>query len=177
MTMELSDVTVCTPPPSKSAMQISLFTPVSFLKAIFVEDAVTFARVLNYLGYSLVEKKGDLAEAQAMIEKAVAQRPDDGYITDSLGWVLYRVGKFAEAVAPMERAVELLPVDPVLNDHLGDVLWMVGRKREAEFQWRRALSFGPDEEIAERLRHKLDFGLDVVLAEEAAAPAATADGG
>lgn len=133
--------------------------------------------VLNYLGYSLVEKKGDLAEAQAMIEKAVAQRPEDGYITDSLGWVLYRVGKFEEAVKPMERAVELLPVDPVLNDHLGDVLWKVGRKREAEFQWKRALSFGPDEEIAERVRHKLEVGLDVVLAEEAAAPAATADGG
>ncbi len=133
--------------------------------------------VLNYLGYSLVEKKGDLVEAQAMIEKAVAQRPEDGYITDSLGWVLYRVGKFAEAVKPMERAVELLPVDPILNDHLGDVLWMVGRKREAEFQWKRALSFGPDEDIADRVRHKLDVGLDVVLAEEAAAPAATADGG
>lgn len=133
--------------------------------------------VLNYLGYSLVEKRKDLAEAQAMIEKAVAQRPDDGYITDSLGWVLYRVGKFAEAVGPMERAVELLPVDPVLNDHLGDVLWMVGRKREAEFQWKRSLSFAPDEVIAERIRQKLELGLDAVLADEVAEPAETADGG
>ena len=133
--------------------------------------------VLNYLGYSLVEKQQNLPEAQAMIEKAVAQRPDDGYITDSLAWVLYRVGKFEEAVEPMERAVELLPVDPVLNDHLGDVLWMVGRKREAEFQWKRSLSFGPDEPGAERIRHKLDVGLDVVLAEEAATAAATIDGG
>ncbi len=133
--------------------------------------------VLNYLGYSLVEKRKDMVEAQAMIEKAVAQRPEDGYITDSLGWVLYRVGKFAEAVEPMERAVELLPVDPILNDHLGDVLWMVGRKREAEFQWKRSLSFGPEEKDAGRIRHKLEVGLDVVLAEEAAAPATTADGG
>ncbi|MEO0912923.1 MAG: tetratricopeptide repeat protein [Pseudomonadota bacterium] len=137
--------------------------------------------VLNYLGYSLVELRRNLDEAQAMIEKAVEQRPDDGYITDSLGWVLYRLGKYEEAVAPMERAVELQPVDPIINDHLGDVLWKVGRKLEAEFQWRRALSFDPEEDEAERIRRKLEVGLDVVLEEEAAAgdtPAETAqDGG
>ena len=104
-----------------------------------------------------------------MIEKAVEQRPDDGYITDSLGWILYRLGKYDEAVGPMERAVELQPIDPIINDHLGDVLWKVGRKLEAEFQWRRALSFEPEEEDAERIRRKLDVGLDLVLEEEAAA--------
>lgn len=124
------------------------------------------ALVLNYLGYSLVELGQNLDEAQDMIEKAVAARPDDGYITDSLGWVLYRVGKFDEAVPYMERAVELMPVDPILNDHLGDVLWMVGRQREAEFQWKRALSFDPEEKDAERIRRKLEVGLDVVLEEE-----------
>ncbi|QHQ37022.1 tetratricopeptide repeat protein [Algicella marina] len=124
--------------------------------------------VLNYLGYSLVELPRDLEEAQAMIEKAVEQRPDDGYITDSLGWVLYRVGKFEEAVPHMERAVELEPVDPIINDHLGDVLWKVGRKLEAEFQWRRALSFDPEDKDAERIRRKLEVGLDRVLEDEAA---------
>lgn len=123
--------------------------------------------VLNYLGYSLVEKNEKLDEAQEMIEKAVAARPEDGYITDSLGWLLYRVGKYEEAVEPMERAVELVADDPIINDHLGDVYWMVGRKREARFQWRRALSFGPEEKDANRIRRKLDVGLDVVLQEEA----------
>jgi tetratricopeptide (TPR) repeat protein len=100
--------------------------------------------VLNYLGYSLVEMKTNLDEALDMIERAVAGEPDSGYIVDSLGWVLYRLGRYDEALVQMERAVELLPVDPVLNDHLGDVYWAVGRKREAEFQWHRALSFiGP----------------------------------
>ncbi|MBC6442008.1 MAG: tetratricopeptide repeat protein [Rhodobacteraceae bacterium] len=122
--------------------------------------------VLNYLGYSLVEFGIKLEEAQAMIEKAVAQRPNDGYITDSLGWVLYRVGKFQEAVAPMERAVSLVPDDPIINDHLGDVYWMVGRQREARFQWRRALSFDPEEKEEIRIRRKLEVGLDAVLAEE-----------
>lgn len=123
--------------------------------------------VLNYLGYSLVEKNEKLDEAQQMIEKAVAARPEDGYITDSLGWLLYRVGKYEEAVAPMERAVELVADDPIINDHLGDVYWMVDRKREARFQWRRALSFGPEEKDANRIRHKLEAGLDAVLEEEA----------
>ena len=124
--------------------------------------------VLNYLGYGMVEKRINLDEAQMMIEKAVERRPNDGYITDSLGWVLYRVGKYEEAVAHMERAVELMPVDPIINDHLGDVYWKVGRTLEAEFQWRRALSFDPEPQEAERIRKKLEIGLDEVLKLEAA---------
>jgi len=121
--------------------------------------------VLNYLGYSLVEERVKLDEALDMIERAVDARPDDGYITDSLGWVLYRMGRYEEAVAPMERAVQLRPLDPLINDHLGDVLWTVGRKREARFQWRRALSLEPEEQV-ERIRRKLEIGLDRVLEEE-----------
>ena len=123
--------------------------------------------VLNYLGYSMVEKGENLDEALAMIQKAVKGQPDDGYITDSLGWVYYRLGRYPDAVAPMLRAVELTPDDPVINDHLGDVLWMVGRKREAEFQWRRALSFGPADDLdMDRIRKKLDVGLDEVVKTE-----------
>ncbi len=127
------------------------------------------ALVLNYLGYSLVEKNMKIDEARDMIERAVAGDPDNGYITDSLGWVLYKIGEFEAAVPHMERAVELLPSDPVINDHLGDVLWMVGRRTEAVFQWKRALSFEPgDEADPERIRRKIDVGLDVVLEEETA---------
>ncbi|WP_224816928.1 tetratricopeptide repeat protein [Hasllibacter sp. MH4015] len=122
--------------------------------------------VLNYLGYSLVEQRRNFDEALDMIQRAVAARPESGYIIDSLGWVYYRLGRFEEAVAPMERAVELEPNDPIVNDHLGDVYWMVGRYREAEFQWHRALSFEPEEDEAERIRRKLDVGLYVVLEEE-----------
>jgi Flp pilus assembly protein TadD len=122
--------------------------------------------VLNNLGYSLVEQRRNLDEALGMIERAVQGQPDSGYIVDSLGWVLYRLGRFEEAVAPMERAVSLLPNDPIINDHLGDVYWMVGRQREARFQWERALSFEPEDAEADRIRRKLDIGLDRVLAEE-----------
>ena len=131
--------------------------------------------VLNYLGYSLVEKQQKLAEALGMIEEAVATRPDNGYIVDSLGWALYRLGRYDEAVEHMERAVALEAVDPVINDHLGDVYWAVGRTREAEFQWKRALSFvDPEDENSEadpdRIRRKLEIGLDATLAEEGAPP-------
>ncbi|MEL7301031.1 MAG: tetratricopeptide repeat protein [Pseudomonadota bacterium] len=123
-------------------------------------------QVLNYLGYSLVEKNMKLGEALEMIETAAELRPDNGHILDSLGWVLYRLGRYDEAVAPMEAAVELMATDPIINDHLGDVYWSVGRRTEAHFQWQRALSFGPDDEEAERIRRKLEVGLDVVLEEE-----------
>ncbi len=138
-------------------------------------------QVLNYLGYSLVERREKLDEALNMIESAVAARPDSGYIVDSLGWVLFRLGRYDEAVEHMERAVELMAVDPVVNDHLGDVYWAVGRAREAEFQWKRALSFiDPEDTDAEadpdRIRRKLEIGLDEVLAEEGAEPLKVANG-
>nr|WP_246139472.1 tetratricopeptide repeat protein [Phaeobacter marinintestinus] len=137
-------------------------------------------QVLNYLGYSLVEKHEKLDEALDMIERAVAARPDSGYIVDSLGWVLFRLGRYNEAVDQMERAVELMAVDPVVNDHLGDVYWAVGRKLEAEFQWKRALSFIDPEDTdgeadPDRIRSKLEIGLDAVLAKEGAAPLTVAN--
>jgi len=115
--------------------------------------------VLNYLGYSMVERRENLDEALGMIERAVAAQPDSGAIVDSLGWALYTLGRAEEAVAPMERAAALLPEDAVVNDHLGDVYWTVGRRLEARFQWRRALSFDPEPDLAEEIRAKIETGL------------------
>lgn len=129
-------------------------------------------QVLNYLGYSYVDRGENLEEALSMIERAVAREPGSGYIIDSLAWAYFRLGRYEEAVEPMERASLLEPVDPIVTDHLGDVYWAVGRKREAEFQWHRALSYGPEEKDALRIRRKLEIGLDAVLAEEGAPPLA-----
>lgn len=115
--------------------------------------------VLNYLGYSWVEKGKNLKRAEAMIRKAVSLRPSDGYIVDSLGWVLFQIGKIDEAVKELERAVELRAEDPVINDHLGDAYWQVGRHREAVFQWKRVLGLDPDDDVAERARAKIKNGL------------------
>jgi tetratricopeptide (TPR) repeat protein len=128
--------------------------------------------ILNYLGYSLVERREKLDEALGMIERAVAGQPDSGAIVDSLAWVLYRLGRYDEAIVHMVRAAELEPLDPIVSDHLGDVLWAVGREAEARFQWQRALSFGPEEKDAIRIRAKLAKGLDKVLEEEGAPPLA-----
>lgn len=132
-------------------------------------------QVLNYLGYSLVERNEKLDEALEMIETAVLGAPKSGAIIDSLGWVLFQLGRYDESVGYMETAASLEAVDPIVNDHLGDVYWAVGRKIEANFQWHRALSFDPEPELADRIRRKLEVGLDVVLEEEGADPIQVAD--
>ncbi len=117
------------------------------------------ASVLNYLGYSLIEKRIDLSEAFEMVEKAVSLRPNDGYIVDSLGWGHYQLGRYEEAAKLLERAAGLRPEDAVINDHLGDALWRVGRKLEAKFQWQYALDSNPTDENAVKIRKKLKQGL------------------
>ena len=111
--------------------------------------------VLNYLGYSWIEQGQNLERAKAMIEKAVSQRPQDGFIADSLGWALYRLGNYPGAVTHLERAVALEPGDPVINDHLGDAYWLDGRREEARFQWKRALSQEPEAAVEEVISDKL----------------------
>ena len=128
------------------------------------------ANVLNYLGYSLIDRGEKLDEAMTMIEKAVSLQPESGYIVDSLAWGLFKLGKYEIAIPHMEKAAELMPVDPIVTDHLGDLYWAVGRQLEAKFQWRRALSFDPELKDATRIREKLRIGLDRVLVNEGLKP-------
>ena len=118
-------------------------------------------QVLNYLGYSWVDRNENLKEGLQMIKSAVELRPNDGYIIDSLGWAYYRLGQFDDAVEQLERAVLITPMDPTINDHLGDAYWHVGRKREAKFQWQRALIGDPKPEadVVKTLNAKLEDGL------------------
>ena len=116
-------------------------------------------QVLNYLGYSLIEKKRNLDEALLMVRKAVELRPNDGYIVDSLGWAYYQLGDFEQAVQQLERAVELRPEDPVINDHYGDALWRVGRRLEAKFQWQHAKDNDPEPKDLVSIEKKLKEGL------------------
>jgi tetratricopeptide (TPR) repeat protein len=115
--------------------------------------------VLNYLGYSWIDRGENLERGLKMIEKAVELRPEDGYIVDSLGWAHYRLGDYSSAVQYLEKAIELVPEDPTINDHLGDAYWQSGRPSEARFQWRRALQFGPEEDEIKPIEAKLDRGL------------------
>lgn len=115
--------------------------------------------VLNYLGYSLVDRGMKLEEALEMIKTAVRLRPTDGYIVDSLGWVYYRLGRYEEAVSQLERAVALRPQDPILNDHLGDAYWKVGRKLEARFKWNHARDLEPEPDHLEKILDKIANGM------------------
>ncbi|MBB4953832.1 tetratricopeptide (TPR) repeat protein [Agrobacterium vitis] len=119
------------------------------------------AQVLNYLGYSWVDRNTNLEQGLEMIKKAVELKPDDGYIVDSLGWAYFRLGRFDEAVTELERAVQLKAGDATINDHLGDAYWRVGRKLEATFQWRQALAFKADPELdlTAKIQEKLENGL------------------
>lgn len=118
--------------------------------------------VLNYLGYIWVDMNRHIERATKMIERAVAIRPNDGAIVDSLGWALYRQGRYQDAVVQLERAVELKGGDAVITDHLGDAYWRVERLEEARFQWRRALGLNPEQDLALQIQRKLDQGLDPV---------------
>jgi tetratricopeptide (TPR) repeat protein len=117
------------------------------------------ADVLNYLGYSWVDQGVNLKEGMDMIRRAVEQKPDDGYIVDSLGWAYFRLGNFDEAVKHLERAVEIRPEDPTINDHLGDAYWKVGRHLEAKFQWSHAAALKPEPEELAKIQQKLEKGM------------------
>lgn len=135
--------------------------------------------VLNYLGYSLIDRGENLDEALDMVRQAVEQRPQDGYIVDSLGWAYYRLGRYEDAVRELERAVRLRPNDPVINDHLGDAYWQVGRKLEAMFQWSHARDMEPEPKDLEKILVKLEKGLVEpvvpVVSQDDSEPAGDAD--
>ena len=135
------------------------------------------AHVLNYLGYSWIDKGMHLDEGMAMIKRAVQQRPDDGYIVNSLGWAYYKLGKYDDAVTQLEHAIELKPEDPTINDHLGDAYWRVGRKLEARFQWMHARDMKPDPDELVKIQAKLKSGLAEEHSSQAKTQKKAGDGG
>ena len=132
--------------------------------------------VLNYLGYSWIDQGTNLDEGMKMIKRAVDQRPDDGYIVDSLGWAFYRIGNFEDAVKNLERAIDLKPEDPTINDHLGDAYWRIGRTLEAKFQWAHARDLKPEPEELPKIDAKIANGLADDTSSAAAADKKKEDG-
>jgi tetratricopeptide (TPR) repeat protein len=116
--------------------------------------------LINYLAYSWVDRGIHLEKALLMLQHAVNNRPDSGYIADSLGWALFRIGKYNEALPILENAIALMPSEPVINEHLGDVYWKIGRKHEAVFQWNHALDFKPNDKDKEIIEAKIAVGYD-----------------
>lgn len=117
--------------------------------------------LLNYLGYSWIDRGERLGEAMDMVKRAVAGNPRSGAAIDSLGWAYYRLGDYRNAVEKLEEAVQLEPADPDINSHLGDAYWRVGRTIEAGFQWNRALGLEPSDSLKREIEGKLKSGLPV----------------
>jgi tetratricopeptide (TPR) repeat protein len=132
--------------------------------------------VLNYLGYSWIDQGINLDEGMKMIKRAVDQRPDDGYIVDSLGWAFYRIGNYEDAVKNLERAIDLKPEDPTINDHLGDAYWRIGRTLEAKFQWAHARDLKPEQEELPKIEAKIEKGLPEDTSSAASADKKKEDG-
>ena len=103
------------------------------------------APAYNALGYSYADRNMRLPEAQTLIEKALQLTPDDPFILDSMGWVLYRRGDLAGALNQLERAYAKRD-DPEIAAHLGEVLWHLGRKDDAQRTWRESQQKHPASE-------------------------------
>ena len=121
-----------------------------------IEIRPEHAHAYNALGYSLADRNQRLPEAQELIEKALKLAPDDSFIIDSMGWVLYRRGQLKDSLAYLRRAYAARP-DPEIAAHLGEVLWALGERSEAERVWGDAKKEAPDNETLsstiKRLRH------------------------
>lgn len=129
-----------------------------FLKAL--ELSPDQPLILNYLAYSWLERGENLEKARAMLEVAVKQRRNSGFIIDSLGWAYYKLEDYPNAILWLEQAIILMPQDSVVNDHLGDAYWKSGRFNEARFQWQKALDLKPEEkEHVKLIEEKLTSGL------------------
>ena len=120
------------------------------------DDAYT----MNYLAYSWIEKNQNIDQALSMLRKANNLKKNNGYITDSLGWALFKSGYFLEAKKYLEIAIVLMPTDPIINDHYADCLWMNNNKIQARYYWNYVLnSDKADEELKIKVKKKYLFGL------------------
>ena len=118
------------------------------------------AYVINYLAYSWIEQGIKIDASLDMLEKANKLRSNDPYITDSLGWALFKLERYKEAKNYLQLAVTLLPADPIVNDHFGDVLWKNGNKIQARYYWNYVLNLEEtDKDQKKTIEKKLIKGL------------------
>ena len=114
------------------------------------------AEALNFIGYTWADKNIRLKEALDYIEKAVALKPESGYIVDSLGWVYYRLGDYLRAEKELKRSLELIPDDPHIHDHLGDAYRSQGKRKDALEQYKKALQLFEDDKKKSETQEKIN---------------------
>ena len=111
---------------------------------------------LNYLGYTWAENNTHLEKALEYIKKAIALKPDNGYILDSLGWVYFRMGELEKAKTELEHALALEPKDPYIHEHMGDIYLATGQKQKAKEAYLQAMEMFKDQKMKEKMQQKID---------------------
>jgi tetratricopeptide (TPR) repeat protein len=125
-----------------------------------LEASPNQAYVINYLAYSWIEQGVKIEKSLKMLEKANNIKSNDPYITDSLGWALYKLKKYKDSKNYLQIAVKLMPADPVINDHYGDVLWRNGNKIQARYYWNYVLNLEATvKKLKDSVKTKLISGL------------------
>ena len=118
--------------------------------------------VMNYLAYSWIEMGVNIDESLKLLKEANKIKINDGYITDSLGWVLFKLKEYDDAKKYLQLAVRLMPSDPIVNDHYGDSLWMKGFEIQARYYWNYVLNLKKTKkELKEKIKIKLISGLEL----------------
>ncbi len=118
------------------------------------------AYVINYLAYSWIEQGVKIEKSLSMLQKANRIRSNDPYITDSLGWALFKLERYKESKDYLQLAVKLMPGDPIINDHYGDVLWKNGDEIQARYYWNYVLKLEKTEdELKKTIKEKMIKGL------------------
>ena len=116
--------------------------------------------VLNYLGYSWLERNYKIKEAMEMLLLANNKSPEDPYIADSVGWAYYLQGEYTKAEIYIKKAIQLLPGDPIISDHYGDILWKLNKFLQANYFWNYVLNLEDTKlEIRNKIKDKLIFGI------------------
>jgi tetratricopeptide (TPR) repeat protein len=113
------------------------------------------ADTLNYLGYSYADRGIHLEEALRLIQKAMILKPNMGYITDSLGWVYFKLGDYEKALIELEKANQLTPDDPTVTEHLADSYLKLNRIEKAIEFYEKAQKLEPKSDQMERLKNKI----------------------
>jgi Flp pilus assembly protein TadD len=103
--------------------------------------------ILNYLGYSWVDKGKNNEKALKMIEKAMIMMPMNPNIIDSLGWAYYKIGQHGKAVKIIKASLKFAPLNPTINYHLGEIYYSLGRFLEAKYQFEKAISYDKENEL------------------------------
>ncbi len=139
----------CAPDHALTAEKLDRFDVLESSLKRLIQIKPDHAHAYNALGYSFAERNLRLPEAKQLIDKALEIAPNDFFIIDSLGWVLYRMGDLKGAAQQLRRAWEGRP-DGEIGAHLGEVLWALGERDEARRIWQESLKASPESETLQK---------------------------